>query len=196
MNLGGASVIAVDVICVAGETAIESTEFYIKFLNIPFSIDVADLEGIGMRRSSKEHRFSANVSGASAGGAMSPHDIYRGVNWVTVKVNDELNNEAFMFVGPENRIYFYNPETQQFHKQPTSSNLQALTLRFGRNVISLRLARFDQVVEFEVWFYKCTDRLVVMDIDGTVTRSGNTNSCLCEKIVASERFRFVLLSGI
>jgi hypothetical protein len=163
----GGYAVAVDVVCVAGEFTLEASEWYIKFFNVPYSVDISDLERVGMRRPNNK-----DVVDKVTREDRQSNLHLRKFLWASIYVNSTLCDGVYLFVGPENKMYFYDAETLYFYTQPTADMLRSMNLNFGQNIVVVKLVAVEIAVDFELWLYKSTDRIVVMDIDGTITKSG------------------------
>ena len=78
-----------------------------------------------------------------------------------------------------NFIYNYNSycsyivhiANKQLTRQPSNTILQAFGLKLGQNTISCTLRKSKLSANFHIYMYDLFDFFVVMDIDGTITRS-------------------------
>lgn len=61
--------------------------------------------------------------------------------------------------------------SNKFSTTPGCQQLAAMRLRFGCNTITFCHTKTNATINVSVWVYLPTDKLVVMDIDGTITKS-------------------------
>ena len=168
MNSG----VAADVVCVRGHSGFECSEFYVKFLSNVSPVDSCDLEKAGMFRDGQTTDFST-LSTLSVEEIAQQHIFFeKSIQWLSIWCNGELCGPENAFVGPDNRMCFFNSSTRSYSTQPSSRALRDMNLRLGKNVLLIKHSGLQTMVDFEMWLYDVNDRLIVMDIDGTITKSG------------------------
>jgi len=93
--------------------------------------------------------------------------------WVDVFCNNRIC-EVNALVGSQHLVHFFDPATHLFVTTPTSSMLQLFHLEKGSNRVICKHRNSGEIKEFFIWLYDVSDRFIVMDIDGTITRSNVT----------------------
>ncbi len=96
------------------------------------------------------------------------------VQWCEIYVNGILRSDVIAFVGPGQFIYFYDPTKNRYHTTPSRKILSLFNLEYGKNHIHCVHVNTKSSVSFHIWVYRPQDRLVIMDIDGTITKSDVT----------------------
>jgi hypothetical protein len=86
--------------------------------------------------------------------------------------NQPVNVTAF--VGQNNLMYFLDLDDGYCSTNPSDKQLKEFRLRYKMNSIVCRHKATGKVRAFSIWKYDYLDKLVVMDIDGTVTKSNIT----------------------
>ena len=65
----------------------------------------------------------------------------------------------------------HSPPPGTFTRTPSSAMLKHLHLNKGRNIIICKNRMSGTIAEFSIYLYERTDKIIIMDIDGTVTKS-------------------------
>lgn len=138
------------------------TEFYIRFSRVVSSeTDSATI-------------FSASTAESStimvrASSAIISHDN----EFVDVYCNNRscgLN----AIVGQDHLVNFLDPNSQCPVTTPTSDMLRLFNLQKGKNKVVCKHRGSDSYKEFFIWLYEANDKFLIMDIDGTITKSNVT----------------------
>eukprot|EP01031_Cornospumella_fuschlensis_P041210 gene41210-50289_t len=173
------------------------TEFYVKFKNMAVDQSALAFVGLGV----DGLIFPANPTNPAASNdanidyraseADCSHDVSRMSMiaekdahatfippleplWVTFYVNGKEIENIKAFIGLNQLLYFYSPETQQSSLSPSSSDFARFRIHMGRNKVHCIHTPSGSSVRFDIYLYNLQDKLVVMDIDGTITRSDLT----------------------
>ena len=93
---------------------------------------------------------------------------------VQISVNGKNLPDVKAFIGEEQFLYFYDTESAKHSRTPTSSILKKFELRMGKNNVTCIHFGSNLFKEFNIWRLDCSSSLVVMDIDGTITKSDIT----------------------
>jgi hypothetical protein len=150
--------LAVDVICIQACTHISSTEFFMKFPE-------AKIEKISSGASSPTAGYSyesASASPAIPVGAI-PVNLYVGkrlLERVSAVVVPADHSVHFIGCGADNGLSHF----------PSGAVLELFGLQRGRNSVSCGSDALG-FVEFSIFLWDASSRIVVVDVDGTLTRS-------------------------
>lgn len=87
---------------------------------------------------------------------------------------NEAKTDVIGIIGLDYRLYFYDVISGDYTSTPTHEILQQFGLKKGRNIILSRHNTTGTIRFFSIWLYDYTDRLAVIDIDGTITKSDFT----------------------
>jgi len=93
--------------------------------------------------------------------------------WVDIFCNNRIC-ELNALVGSHHLVHFFDPATHHFVTTPTSNMLQLFNLKKGSNRVVCKHRNSGEIKEFFIWVYDVNDRFIVMDIDGTITKSNVT----------------------
>lgn len=93
---------------------------------------------------------------------------------VQISVNGKNLPDVKAFIGEEHYLYFYDVETTQHSRTPSSNILSMFDLKMGKNNVTCIHFGSNLFKEFNIWRLERTDSLIVMDIDGTITKSDIT----------------------
>ena len=95
--------------------------------------------------------------------------------WVDLFCNGKHAEELAAYVDLPTETVFFKPfanaELPVAAPSPSDVQLQRLSLRPGKNQMVARHRRSGQEATFDIWLFSAQDRLLIMDIDGTITRS-------------------------
>lgn len=86
-------------------------------------------------------------------------------------VNGSMKRDVFAVVGMDGMVVFWDSLTQTFSRFPNYVTLTTFQLNEGGNLVTCKHLNSLHSVSFEVWLYDVRQQLVVMDIDGTITKS-------------------------
>jgi len=92
-------------------------------------------------------------------------------NLVDIVVNQRYVDSLTAFVGEDYHLFFYDATLKAASRHPSRSMLRSLQLNLGCNPVRCCHRATGVKQEFSMWVYHVHDRIVVMDIDGTITRS-------------------------
>lgn len=90
---------------------------------------------------------------------------------VDIYCNNKLNKHITAFIGENLMVHFYDPKTEHYYLTPDQSMLFSLSLMKGKNIIKCVHRSTQTVKSFAIWLFNKDDRFVIMDIDGTITKS-------------------------
>lgn len=97
------------------------------------------------------------------------------VSWVDLYCNGKRCEDIIAYVDAASETVYFKPFVNSVlsvaSSTPCSMALQKLGLRPRKNSIIAKHRQLGVEATFEIWLYDHQDKLVVMDIDGTVTRS-------------------------
>lgn len=157
------TIIGLDVIVVSAEGCeISSTEFYLRF-GSSNALDEAALASFGLHKSGLPEQ-SSTAFGIHQHASLQPE-------WVEFTVNGEICSDIPAFVGPHELVMFLDDAGTSYSQVPSIAIFRKFGLHLGCNhaVCNHRSSR--TTVEFDIWLYDVNNKLVVMDIDGTITKS-------------------------
>lgn len=189
------SAFGADVVCVKGPDGIFSSDFYVKY-NIP-SVDLALLSLVGLNPNSLEKSSCTAYGGLNDPGntkkqcendSQVPNDNSRSnhianlmskresAEWIELYCNDSLCEEIHAIVGHHHELCFIiadgtNNASYYLSKSLTTQQLLSMPLIPGRNTIRCIHSKTNIETEFYMWNYSSSDYVLIMDIDGTITRS-------------------------
>eukprot|EP01041_Mallomonas_annulata_P012901 gene12901-27215_t len=155
--------IAADVICVECDGTLESLEFRVKF-NSKSNITKVDCCFPTSVSPAKKQKECADQFEAEP---LQNEDIYSEVN---IYSNKKRCPSIKAIVDHSGLVYFIEA-SRAFVTKPSSSILKDMNLNPGRNILTFELISQNIYIESYVWLYKPTSKFVVVDIDGTITRS-------------------------
>jgi hypothetical protein len=167
-----------DVLCVFdAEGTPYCTEFYVKFRSA--FVDEAALASLGANEDAGliDMVFPNASDKEIAEAARKAHSMEHPLNRndrVQVSCNGHLCRDVNAFIGRELILHFYDDTDGSYAKTPTSNVLKKFNLSPGKNTISCQHTSSKIVKHFLIWRYEPTDRIVIMDIDGTITKSDVT----------------------
>jgi len=92
-------------------------------------------------------------------------------NLVRIFCNGRLCSNITAFVGEENFVIFFDTAAHTYGHSPSMGDLQSMDLQMGRNDIRVEHPASAIEKSFHVWRYSIDANLVIMDIDGTITKS-------------------------
>lgn len=153
------------------------TEFYIKFRTA--LIDQAAIALLGdddidltqlIHRAFPDEIPSIATNNTSDGNTVTKLDI----EWVDVYVNSILNKDIIAFVGNGQLVHFFDMTTRKYSIHPSTKILPLFQLQSGKNTIHVHHRKSDSGISFNFWLYSPHDKFVIMDIDGTITKSDVT----------------------
>lgn len=103
----------------------------------------------------------------------SQKSIPRSLGFIDIICNNRPVNVT-AFVGQNNLMYFLDLDADYCFTDPSDKQLKEFGLRYMKNSVVCRHRVTGKVRDFSIWKYSYLDKLVVMDIDGTVTKSNIT----------------------
>lgn len=93
---------------------------------------------------------------------------------ITITCNDKLCTDVVAFIAPNGHVYFHDDELNIVARTPSTKKLQSFDLQPGANLVISRHAASNTSIAFTIWLYDLHENLVIMDIDGTITKSDIT----------------------
>ena len=157
------------------------TDFYVRFSKVVssdadsatiFSADKS-AKNILIESNSRSPDESCSAEGSTmimrATSAILSHDN----EFVDVYCNNRscgLN----AIVGQDHLVNFVDPNSQCPLTTPTSDMLRLFNLHKGKNKVVCKHRGSDLYKEFFIWLYDPDDKFLIMDIDGTITKSNVT----------------------
>jgi hypothetical protein len=115
-------------------------------------------------------RHSINLFGLDSPSILSSkatEDIYH----VTVTCNGTHCRNILTMLNPSTNFVEFLEDSGEATNSPSSEILKNLCLIKGRNILIFESKYFKTKVECIVFLWSCFDKIVVVDIDGTLTRS-------------------------
>jgi len=104
---------------------------------------------------------------------------------VVIEVNEVTRPEIQMYKDFSGEVYFVDDENNvganKGLKTPSTEDLKAMRLHPGENVVRFTALLTGQVAFAKIFFWDTTVKIVVTDIDGTITRS-DVRGHLCSKV--------------
>lgn len=168
-----------DVICVTDENnRIHYTEFYIKFrvarvdheamAVLGFHDDSATLflSDPQVTESNKERTLSSAAI-CPDDDSFTPNDT----DFVDMFCNEIHCADIKAAIGPDLILRFLNPTTGSYESNPDEIVFSLLNITPGENNLICKHRLTGVVEEVSIWQLDVSTKLVVMDIDGTITRS-------------------------
>lgn len=170
-----------DVIVVVNSVtgALHFTEFYVKFKSPLIESTSAAILGLSLEGLAQQSNYAFQNQDNGEVSQTAERD-YSAQNpppepdWVDIICNNERCEGVIAFIGVGKLLHFYDPVTQNYSVSPSDQMLMAFNLNFGKNHVVCWHRGTGIAREFNIWKLNCTDRLVIMDIDGTVTKSDIT----------------------
>lgn len=182
-----------DVCCVRSVGGLYfATEFYIKIKVPIYGVEHANAVFLGLADERETEATHLQVRPAFAERKQVSRTVYDDgeedrFRTVDQAVTDKLDNHRVSFtcngvevldiiayVGEGQLVHFYDTLSGKHSTTPTSSTLAKLPLLYGKNKIKCTHNLSQIFAEFDIWVYNPDDQLVVMDIDGTITKSDLT----------------------
>lgn len=171
-----------DVICVYDDNGMpHCTDFHVKFkspLLDDATIAVLGLSEDAIRNTDQQDSVFPVVSpGEIEQAATRAHMMGQAMqrnDFVQIQCNDKIIPEITAFIGEELFLHFLDREDGSFSKTPSASIINKLELKMGKNSITCIHFGSTLVKEFNIWRFDKNQQLVIMDIDGTITKSDIT----------------------
>lgn len=98
--------------------------------------------------------------------------------WIDIYCNDQHQQQLKTYMNKKGEVIYMesitnNTSTNKYrlHVTPTSSMLSSMNLVMGCNNIIFKHRISGVSIPCNIWLYDCEDTIVIMDIDGTVTKS-------------------------
>ena len=94
--------------------------------------------------------------------------------WVDIYCNDCHQQQLKAYMNKKGEIVYMESNHNNKYKlylNPTSSMLSSMNLTMGCNNIIFKHRLTGISISCDIWLYDCEDTIVIMDIDGTVTKS-------------------------
>ncbi len=154
------------------------TEFYVKFKSSLIDEGTAAIMGInaeGLYNQSsnvfQDEDGSENIlpSTPKDGNVPPPEP-----DWVDILCNKHKCEGVIAYIGKGKLLHFYDPVTAKYSVTPSQAMMLSFNLEFGKNHIVCWHRSTGIAKEFNIWKYHSTEKLVIMDIDGTITKSDIT----------------------
>jgi phosphatidate phosphatase PAH1 len=136
-----------DVICVITSFSIICSDFHIRFKH-------------------KSYTDSYNLEENK-----SITEILSNFDRINFSSNSFACEGIFAFIDNNGIVNFYDTITNQTLTTPNSNILMEFLLKYKRNTVIAKNARTLETLTFNFWLYNFYDKFVVMDIDGTITKS-------------------------
>jgi hypothetical protein len=95
-------------------------------------------------------------------------------DFLEISCNNKVCSDIIAFVGQEQFLFFYDKVRNSYSKMPTVGIIGQLNLQVGKNKVECLHRASGERKEFSIWRYSYRDKLVIMDIDGTITKSDIT----------------------
>ena len=170
--------LAMDVLCVFNSDGKpHCTEFYIKFKS-PLVDEIA-VSALGLHDEAgpsdqlfPETDYNRIIEAAQLAHQLG-HPTHRSER-VQITCNGHICSNVIACVGEEQLVHFYDPEEGVYTRTPSSNVLRNFELKLGKNIVNCIHLGSNLFREFNIWRYELGQRLVIMDIDGTITKSDVT----------------------
>jgi hypothetical protein len=165
---------AADVICVEGEPGnYFATDFHVKFERDIFDTASKALFGPAIASSLDTKKDAPGDTEAQAVVVHADESVDEDIdeNTITVFVNERRCLHVKATLSDNGMVLFYDSAVGSYQRNPSSATLRAMQLRHGQNTIRCRVEEAGCTAEFSLWVYDPLDKLVIMDVDGTVTKS-------------------------
>lgn len=168
-----------DVVCVQDKDGeFHYSEFYVRF-KLP-ALDQASLAlfGTGEESSGRLADVMTTMDDAAIA-AMAKKDVDQLIppaepSWIVIFLNGKQLEDVTAFVGMGQIMHFYDPQTRQYFITPSREYFRRFLLKPGKNKFVCWHKATDTSVVFNLWWYELSDKLMIMDIDGTITKSDLT----------------------
>jgi hypothetical protein len=155
------------------------TEFFVKLKSA--AVDDIAIAALGLHEegccdestSVFPRHVSKDIAEAAKWAHLAGHPSQRN-DYVQVTCNGQICSEVTAFIGEQHLLHFYDREDMSYAKTPSSNVLKCFDLKLGKNEVSCIHFGSNLFKEFNIWRYNPNDRLVIMDIDGTITKSDVT----------------------
>lgn len=157
------------------------TDFHIKFkspLVDDATIAVLGLNEDVMRNHEQQDSVfpiieASEIEQAATRAHMMEQPMQRN-DYVQIQCNDKILPEITAFIGEELFLHFLDREDGSFSKTPSASIIHKLDLKMGKNSITCIHFGSTLTKEFNIWRFDKNQQLVIMDIDGTITKTDIT----------------------
>eukprot|EP01039_Chlorochromonas_danica_P009785 gene9785-10821_t len=172
-----------DVVCVQDSAGVfHYTSFYVKFKIALVDQAARTILGSGgddfsSAKSNPADNLVLPAVSDSAIAAQGQRDAEqsfppRDGSLVTIIVNGKpVENGVIAFIGLGQLLHFFSPKTAEVSLTPPQEIFRKFSIKAGRNKVECLHRDSGCSVVFYIWFYSLEDNLVVMDIDGTITKS-------------------------
>ena len=183
--------VGVDVVCVrcADSGVLSSTEFLVRFRVGVAQTAAKALLGLSDGASTKQGSEAFFTGGQGVGGnrvmSSDEHSLQGAptcsrspeVLWVDIFCNGQLCENVLAYTDMSSGVVLWPAQgpngliEEPAVCTPSTDILERLGLVHGKNSITARHRKLGDEASFFLWLYSTSDRLVIMDIDGTITRS-------------------------
>lgn len=170
-----------DVVCVQDSAGVfHYTSFYVKFKIALVDQAARTLLGSGgddfssAKSNPADLILPASENAIAAQGQRDAEQSFppRDSSLVTIIVNGKpVENGVIAFIGLGQLMHFFSPKTSEVSLTPPQDAFRKFSIKAGRNKVECLHRDSGSSVVFYIWFYNLEDNLVVMDIDGTITKS-------------------------
>lgn len=156
-----------DVLCVFGShengpLEYYSTQFHLQLPKKPL------ISLFGGESSSSSSSFSDLITSSLAGAAgVTDEDMYH----ITVTCNGTYCQNILIMLNPNTQFIEFIEDSGEATSTPSSTILKNLCLIKGKNILIFENKFYKTRVECVVFLWSIYDKIVVVDIDGTLTRS-------------------------
>jgi hypothetical protein len=90
---------------------------------------------------------------------------------IDIYVNNKHVKNCIAFIGEGLLLHFYDSRYNRYYLTPNQEILQSFSLLPGKNVIKCLHKASQTIKTFNIWVWPRNSNVVIMDIDGTITRS-------------------------
>lgn len=155
----------------------DSTTVKVPSAVVPSSSEVVSVAAVAAAEGgSVKASTSGNVNGQQETKLKYsiPAYISDQVQWVDIYRDQERCRDVIALVSHtrDNFVIFLDKRSGKFSKNPSGALLRdSFHLQAGKNNMSVVLRSSKVELPFSIYLYEVTDKLVVMDIDGTITRT-------------------------
>lgn len=139
---------------------------------------------LGRRASSSKSNAASNTDSwgnwcSSTSSAYHYEHVKENTIWISFYNDGYACSNIHAFIGNNNHVTFISDnkiDSIVCNRQPSQLDLQHMNLKLGCNKMTCICNTADQwlqqrIISFDIWLYDVNDKLIVMDIDGTITKS-------------------------
>lgn len=148
----------------------------IMVFNTTFEESIA-LKSLGLNRKGNKLQNTTSFGGIgdviNILGMRVPSYMKSEPEWVDIYCNDCHQQQIKSYMNKKGEVIYMELDNNiyKLQKSPTSNMLSTMNLNLGCNNIIFKHRLSGISIACDIWLYDCEDNIVIMDIDGTVTKS-------------------------